>query len=483
MHQIIIRFIVLALVVSMASQCAGGEFGSITDTSIGLPTWEQFRRVAMLDDYNTRVVVIGTTLLGVAAGTIGTFLLLRKRALMGDAVSHATLPGIGIAFIVMTHCGGDGKWLPGLLVGAFISGFVGMGMIIVIRKFTRLKEDTALGIVLSVFFGLGIAILGMIQKMRTGHAAGLESFIYGKTASMLASDATWIGVVAVVVLTTCALFYKEFAALCFDPEYAQAQGYPVLALDVMIMVLVVTVTVIGLQAVGLILVIALLITPPAAARFWSNHLLRVVIAAAVIGAVSGYVGASVSALTPRLPAGAIIVLVAATLFLFSMIFGTARGVCLKLSQQWALWRKIGRQHLLRALYEWFEKENRRDAAEVLAAPHRDIPWEHLLPMRSWSSRQLRRLLRWAKDDGLLVEVLPNTFRLTDVGMAAARQVVRNHRLWEIYLITHADIAPSRVDRDADQIEHVLGPDLAERLEQMLLLEHPHLAVPTSPHPL
>ncbi|MDE0839605.1 MAG: metal ABC transporter permease, partial [Kiritimatiellae bacterium] len=155
------------------------------NTHTDWPSMAQLLSVLQLQDYNTRVVVIGTVLLGIAAGMIGTFMLLRKRALMGDAVSHATLPGIGIAFLVMAAHGGTGRWLPGLLLGAVISGLIGMGSVLLVRSQSRLKEDAALGIVLSVFFGLGVAILGIIQQLSLGHAAGLESFIYGKTASML----------------------------------------------------------------------------------------------------------------------------------------------------------------------------------------------------------------------------------------------------------------------------------------------------------
>src|SRR5687768_13697894 len=146
---------------------------SITDTSLRLPSRNEVLRVIFLRDYNTRVVVLGTTLLGLAAGTIGSFMLLRKRALMGDALSHATLPGIGLAFIVAVAAGQTGKSLPVLLAGAVVTGVLGVLAVLAIRNFTRLKEDAALGIVLSVFFGAGVAVLGVIQKMGTGSAAGL----------------------------------------------------------------------------------------------------------------------------------------------------------------------------------------------------------------------------------------------------------------------------------------------------------------------
>jgi hypothetical protein len=199
---------------------------SITDTTVAWPGWDQVVRVLTLSDHTTRVVVLGTMLLGLAAGIVGTYMLLRRRALIGDALSHSTLPGIAIAFIVMVQLGGTGKSLPGLLLGATLTGLLGVGAILAIKGWSRVKEDAALGIVLSVLFGLGIALLGVIQKMPSGGQAGLESFIYGMTASMLRSDAILIGVTAFGVIVICTLLYKEFAILSFDPAYDRDAHHP-----------------------------------------------------------------------------------------------------------------------------------------------------------------------------------------------------------------------------------------------------------------
>jgi manganese/zinc/iron transport system permease protein len=343
-----------------------------------------------------------------------------------------------------------------------------------IRTFTRLKEDAALGIVLSVFFGAGVAVLGVIQKMETGSAAGLESFIYGKTASMLASDAQLIGLAALVVAGVCGLLFKEFTLLCFDPAYAKSEGWPVFWLDLIMMALVVAVTVIGLQAVGLILIIALLIIPAAAARFWTDRLLRMVLISAWIGAISGLVGAAVSAVQPHLPAGGIIVVTAAGLFIFSMFFGTARGVLMRWTQHIRLSRTVARQNLLRAIFEWAERTGNDPRAN--GPTHRD-----LLAERAWSPIELKRAISRGERDGLVYEAADGTWRVTDIGWADAARTVRNHRLWEAYLINYADIAPSHVDRDADQIEHVLGRDMVVKLEALVAARPADVAVPPSPH--
>ncbi len=473
---------VLFILMSGAAQAAFGQIApthsSLTDTSFSLPSVEELLRVLSLRDYNTRVVILATSTLGLAAGVVGTFMLLRRRALMGDALSHAMLPGVAIAFIVVEGLGGSGKALVTLLIGAAISGALGLGCVLFIRRWSRLKEDAALGIVLSVFFGMGVAVLGIVQKMDTGSAAGLESFIYGKTASMVARDAWLIAGAALVTIVVCLALFKEFSVLCFDADFAQAQGRSALGLDIAMMTLVCLVTVIGLQAVGLILMIALLVIPPAAARFWTHHLPTTVAAAGAIGAASGFLGAGLSALMPRLPAGAVIVVVAGLIFALSMLLGPARGVLRRVIEHRRLSRKVVRQHLLRALYEMLEGrlENSLQGPDQLVAS-----FDRLLRRRSWSPRRLRAELGRAQHDGLVRLRPGGEVLITPDGWHEAERVTRNHRLWEIYLITHADVAPSHVDRDADELEHVLGAAMVEELEQRLAEALPPAQPLPSPH--
>ncbi len=421
-------------------------------------------------DYNTTIVVLATAILGVGAGTIGSFLLLRKRALIGDALSHATLPGVCLAFMIMVALGGSGKQLPLLLLGAAITGLLGVACVTFIRKHTRLHDDAALGIVLSVFFGLGVALLKLATQMPGGDSAGIESFIYGKPAAMLRSDLQLIAGVTLLTVTLSIFLFKEFTLLCFDDSYAATQGWPTGLLDAIMLGLVTLVTVVGLQAVGIILVIALLIIPPAAARFWTDHLPSMTLLAAIIGMISGWIGASLSALIEGLPAGAIIVVTASALFGVSMFLGTKRGVMLRAIEQLRLKHNMDRQHLLRALYELTEHLPRGSSAHVKR--------QDLLRMRSWSNLRLGQVLRSARHDELISPDARGHWSLTEAGRVEATRMVRNHRLWEMYLITHADIAPSHVDRDADMIEHVLGPVMVAELEK-LLAEKP--TVPASPH--
>ena len=448
-----------------------------------LPPWEQVLRVLTLSDYNTRVVVLGVAMLGMAAGIVGTFTLLRKRALVSDAVSHATLPGIAVAWLVMVALGGTGKWFPGLLIGAAAGGLTAVAALLVVRSVLRLDEDAALGIVLSVSFGVGIALLGLIQQLRRGSAAGLDSFIYGKTASMLTADALLIGITSLVLVAVAVLLFKELNLLCFDAPYAASQGLPVGLLDAAMLVLVVAVTVIGLQAVGLILIVALLITPAAAARFWTYDLRLMTVLAALIGAAGGFVGAGLSALVPRLPAGAVIVVTIAAGFVLSVLFGTRRGLLRLLVERRRSNRRIRREHLLRALFEQVEGQlgaTPDRAALEAGSVHRT----HLARHRGWTQAELAAALRTGHRAGWLQPALePEVVRLTPAGAEQALRIVRNHRLWELYLIRHAAVATSRVDRGADRIEHVLEPELVAELEAQLERQPDAAAVAASPHAL
>lgn len=422
----------------------------------------------MFDNWNTAVVVLGAALLGMGAGVVGSFMLLRKRALLGDALSHATLPGICLAFMLSASAGGSGKSLPLLLTGAATTGVLGVAVVLGLRQATRLKEDTALGIVLSVFFGAGVALLGIIQKMSRGHAAGLESYINGRAAAMTLADTVAIGVATLLAVVVCGVLFRPLKALCFDAEFSRSRGLPVVALDIVLMALVVMVTVVGLQAVGLILVIALLVTPAAAARFWTDSLAVMVVLAAILGAASAYGGTMVSATLPDVPSGPMIVLAATGLFCVSLVLGTRRGVL----RRWLLYdhlrRKVARQNLLRAMYEAVEAQVGRGFDATSATwEMQKVPLTELLHRRSWSERELRRLIRRSAREGLVVALPDDLVRLTRGGAIDARRVVREHRLWELYLIAHADIAPSHVDRDADAIEHVLAPEMIAELEALL----------------
>jgi manganese/zinc/iron transport system permease protein len=299
--------------------------------------------------YNTTLVCIGAALLGAGGGPVGVLALLRRRALVSDAVSHATLPGICLGFVVGTLFVGEGKWLPILMAGAALSAALGVLAVEWIKHRTRLAEDTAIGTVLSTFYGLGLVLLSWIQNLPTGGQAGLETFLLGAVAGMLWNEAVLIGCAAAAVALITFLMQKEFGLVCFDPVYAAARGYPVRLLDLAMTALLVAIVVIGLQTVGLILIIAIVILPPAAARCWTDRFGRMLLVSAGIGALGCYLGAAISASAPRLPTGGIIVLVLAALFAASLLFAPNRGLVAAAARQVRFRKEVAERQALLAI--------------------------------------------------------------------------------------------------------------------------------------
>jgi manganese/zinc/iron transport system permease protein len=272
--------------------------------------------------YNTTIVLLGTALLGAAAGLIGTFAVLRGRALTGDAIAHAALPGLCVAFLAVGE-----KNLPAMLVGALVSGVLGVAIIAALRDKTRIKEDAAIGIVLSVFFGAGVVLSRLIQnRSATGSKAGLESYILGKTAGMIAQDVYLIGAVAILSLAIVLLLYKELRLVAFDFEFAKLGGWPTYWLDLLLMVLIAITVVIGLPAVGVVMITALLILPAAAARFWTERLSVMLVVSASFGSMMSAIGTALSSAISGLPTGPVIVLSGMVIFLISVLIGPSRGV-------------------------------------------------------------------------------------------------------------------------------------------------------------
>jgi manganese/zinc/iron transport system permease protein len=442
-----------------------------------------FVRVLSLQDHTTRTVLLGTMLLGVSSGIVGTFMLLRRQALVGDVVSHSALPGVAIAFLIGELISpGQGRSLTWLLAGAAVAGLLAVGSTTLIAKYSRIKPDAALATVLGVFFGFGAVLFKVVQEIPSGNRAGLQHFILGSASTMTQGDVQLILQASVVVLVSCLVMFKELSILCFDEEFASTQGWPVTWMDLALMGLVVAVTVIGLQSVG-ILMVALLITPPTAARFWTESLGRMTLIAAGIGGASALAGTAASATIPKLAGGPTIVLAGTVFFLISLLFGTRRGLVGRWRQRSRTERRIGRDHVLRAMFEIIEaKLDSGTTLELDKLTVEAVSLDDLTRRRSWSGLRVGRLLKRAFSRGDVTLDPSGAWRLSRAGAREACRAVRNHRLWEIFLISSADIAPSHVDRDADFIEHVLDPEVVEELEGLLARSDSRV-IPPSPHPI
>ncbi len=304
-------------------------------------------------NYNVALVMFGAGVLGVAAGVTGTFMFLRKRALLSDAISHATLPGLCGGFMVMVALGGTGRALEGLLLGSAISAALGLLAVNFLKSRTRLSEDAAIGAVLSSFFGLGVVMLTLIQNMSAGRQAGLDQLLLGSTAAMLREDAEMIAIGAALVFMAGLVLHRAMTLTAFDENFARALGLNVPLIDAAAMALVLAVTVAGLKIVGLILIVALLIIPPVTARLWSNRAAYIWPIAGAIGGASGLIGAGLSSLAPDLPTGAIIVLVAAGFFLISLLVAPARGVLASAMRHRKFQRRVHRRQGLLSLAQGY----------------------------------------------------------------------------------------------------------------------------------
>jgi manganese/zinc/iron transport system permease protein len=438
---------------------------------------------------NLQLVLLGTSLLGAVAGVVGSFAVLRRRALMGDLLSHAALPGICLAYLLL-----HGKHFSAMLLGAALTGLLGVATVTAVCRWTRIKEDAAMGIVLSTFFGFGVVLISLIQNLPNASGqSGVQSFIFGEAASIVHQDVWTIALVAVICLLAVLLLYKEFKVFSFDPEFAQTQGWPTLVLDLVMMGALTLVTVAGLPAVGAVLMAAMLLIPGAAARFWTNRLGIMLVLSGVFGALAGVGGTLLSSgllkewfgrdplafgYTNRaLPTGPVIVLVVATIFLLSMFFAPKRGLAARVVSAWQLRRRTARENLLRTMYE---------LSEPCLPEVQDTSVAELVEHRAWSPHQARSLLRQAASQNLVM-LTPQGGRLTEAGLERAQQLTRAHRLWELFLIQGADIAPDHVDRDADSVEHFLSPEIIRELEARLhesgRISETTERLPVSPHEL
>lgn len=298
------------------------------------------------EGYTLAVVACGAALLGGVSGIVGCLALLRKQSLLADMVSHASLPGIVLAFIItgmMAHSA--------LLIGAAAAGLcAAVQMLLMVRK-SNIRQDSSLSLMLSVYFGFGMVLLSYMQHTPGSAQAGIETFLFGEAATILMSDVYIIAVVGAVICFLLLIFWKELLLVAFDPVYAAASGYPVIKLDILFTLIIVANVVIGLQTVGVVLMSALIVAPAAAARQWTNNIGIMMLIAAFFGAVSGVAGSILSSFIPRLPTGPAIIVCISLIALLSFMFAPKRGIF------WVRWKHAARQDaadsytILDALYK------------------------------------------------------------------------------------------------------------------------------------
>ena len=409
---------------------------------------------------NIKYVVFGTILLSVSSAVVGCFTFIKKKSLVGDVVSHAVLPGICIAFLAS---GSKDPFL--LIIGAFISGWISIIVMDAIIINTKIKEDAATGLSLSVFFGIGILLMTYIQHSGNASQSGLDTFLFGKAASLVGIDLIAFSIIAVLVLIVVFLFYKEFKLISFDPNFARSIGVPIKRMEIVLTSVTVLAVVTGIQAVGVVLMAAMLITPASAARFWTNRLSRMLILAAIFGAFSGISGAFISYSTPSMPTGPWMVMILSIIALFSFFLAPQRGILINQWNRITIQRKLLEENLLKTFFK---------IGEVSGDYFQKVDENDIRLIRNFSSSQLKRGLRKLSSNGY-IQKIGSQWELSKVGHEKGRRITRLHRLWELYLTKYLRIAPDHVHEDADTIEHVITPELEKRLEK--LLDYPT----TDPH--
>lgn len=357
----------------------------------------------LISDYTIRNITLGTAALGAICGMLGSFAVLRKQSLLGDAISHAALPGIAIAFL-LTQTKDNNM----LLIGALVSGLIGTIWISGIVRRTHLKTDTALGIVLSVFFGFGMLLLTYIQKLPNANQAGLDKYLFGQAATLMKSDVKLLIYVTGGALLVLLLFWKELKVMLFDPDYSKTLGINTRFLDILITTFIVLAIVLGLQTVGVVLMSAMLLAPAAAARQWTNRLEVMLIIASVFGILAGVFGTAISTMESNLATGPVIVIVATVFVLLSFLFAPSRGLIAREVKFYRNRRKLVLRKTLLLMY-------------TIASGHENISHPHsnkiLNNFQGFSSKTLKKL-----EENGWVNVENNQWWLTPEGFKHAERM-------------------------------------------------------------
>jgi manganese/zinc/iron transport system permease protein len=363
----------------------------------------------LFTNYTLRNVALGTALIGIVSGALGCFAVLRKQSLLGDAISHAALPGVVAAFLITRS-----KSSFVLLVGALIAGWLATLLVMAVKRYTRIKEDSALGLALSTFFGFGVMLLAFTQTMPDARQAGLDRFLFGQAAAIVQRDVLTIAGIGFVALLVMVAFWKEFKLLSFDAEYAATLGFPVRLLDVMLTTLLVVAIVIGLQAVGVILMSAMVVAPASAARQWTDRLSVMVVLAALFGALSSIVGAVISSTGSGLGTGPVIVLCISAIVALSLLFAPNRGLVWNWLREQRSHRRLRVETVLADLY-------------VLANQHENAMHGHsaeVLRAMNAGRGGVEYTLKQLQGRGWVQQTSPNQWALTQTGMTEAKRLLR-----------------------------------------------------------
>jgi len=425
--------------------------------------------LAYFTDPVMRGPTIGCMLMCLAAALVGVIVFLRKESLLGESLSHASYPGVIIGVIVAGALTipnqNEGMVALFIMVGAFFSALLGLWSIHILVRKWNIRPDSALCFVLSAFFGIGLTLASRVQFTEPALFRKVQAYLYGQAATMTDRHIFIYGILAFVVMLTVLLLYKEIQVSTFDRDYAKSLGVNVHPIDTLIFILIALAVVIGIRSVGVVLMSAMLIAPATAARQYSNKLYIIFPLAALFGIVSGYFGNYLSVegteylsrLYPddrlSLPTGPMIVIVASIICLISLFFAPERGLLLRLLRIARFRYRCVCENLLKEMWRF--------------GPQEEVSFDQIIKYQSASSFYLRWIVAQLVHNGWIEETQRDIYRLTHDGEQWAAKIVRLHRLWEVYLADYLGVGGERVHRNAEEMEHIITPELEEELTLLL----------------
>ncbi len=410
-------------------------------------------------DITILYITIGIILLASSSAIVGSFFMFEKKSLVGDAVAHSMLPGLCLGFLLARS-----KNSLYLIGGAFITGFISLILIDFISSKSRIKIETSTSIILSIFFGIGVLLLSITQTSGIANQAGLQHFLFGKAASLLKIDVISICILSIFIIFAVILFFKEFRLITFDKIFAKTIGFPVKILNFILNFLTILSITIGVQSVGVVLMSAMLITPVAGARFWTNHLNKMIFLASIFGAISGLLGSIFSYTINQMPTGPCIVIVMSILAFFSFLFSPNKGIIRTLWKRHTYKIRIEKENILKYFYESGIKN--KDFNYVLS--FKKLKENFIILSPNKLQRRLKNLVKL----GFLNYLGSNRWRLTESGKHMGSYILKLHCLWEAYLTKYLNIKPCHVHEDAESIEHILTPELEQELTSLVGKEFP-----------
>lgn len=401
------------------------------------------------EDPNVAFVALATIMLGGISGVVGSFNFLRKKTLVGETVSHSMLPGVLAAFMLSQV-----KHPVFLILGAAVSGWLSIRFVDYITTHSKIKGDSALAIVLSSFFGLGIVMLTVIQNTFPAEQSGLDHYIFGNAAAMTPEDSIAFSVVSLIILFLVFSFYHSIKATIFNPDYARAIGISLPKIETLLSFITILSIAVGIKAVGIVMMSALLIIPPTAAQFWTRKFPVMLVLAGFFGALSGWLGAFVSYLKSGMPTGPWTIVIVAIIAFLSMLFAPKRGLIYQRWSKMLLSMRMTEENVLKAAVQLEVRGHGK------LFNYKSIVTRQFMPVRVWK-RAIRRLRRKG-----LVRKVHTGFTLSGEGRAYGAEIDRRHKIWEVYLQRRMQLSISVVHDEAETMEHFL----TQEIEDLILTE-------------